>query len=888
MAGTGIPGLILAMSKKFEKNQPDPAQAGKDAVADFGNLIVLLVIVLLFFLEVIIRKQVFFAGDIMNVYSPWQWYNQEALEGGRIPLWSDDFFMGFPLFAESQGALFYLPTRLVYAIFPTVRAFSMDVLLHFLMASWFMYFFARTLRLPPVASLLSAVAFGFSGMFMSLPINFTIFRSVVWIPVIFAFMTMGARRGSLLFPLLAALAIVFQAMAGSLPIVGITVVALVPYVLFLVTSPGDGKQPNGIPILQFILVLMLSAGLYAFQLGPTLELTGLAWRGTEGGYDVASSFSFPPIHFIDVLFPTFFGDMADGSKLPLIPPAPNFFPYIGLVPLLLIPVALVSRRRGMPIMFLLIVMFLMLAIGKHGFLYQAVYEIVPFFDKFRAPDRFWFIAVFAGSLLAGYGLDKLLEGVDSEKRLASPFAMSLIALVTLLGVVFMVGASYAPSVQSIWKGFTDPVITGYLNPEQIGIDPGLIGRWQTHLVTVFLHALVIVTGFHYALAAFGRKGRAGVLAGALVLIAAVDLYAMSFNVPALKTTGPEFFTDPPLSAGPMMRDGDPNRFYAFGKMDHAQGIFDFTGEQDFTEVYNGGGSNDMQDYYEFREQLSPNIGMHWGLQSSSGFASLFMKRYFDLERSANRQLQMMVEGVDRRFLREQHYPGADLSVDEWSQRPLMIDLMSSQYILTPFPFSEICCGNDERFELVQEGSMYVYRNNMALPRAWIARPERVVGETPLTLQDLRYGEMDPERSLMLEPIPQHVTVYPNGAEGAASARVRLGRGAGGTSARGGQIRDETVMVEVSSPQDAYLVLADTFYPGWIAEVDNQPATIYQAFGYLRAVEIPAGEHLVAFYYRPQSFTIGVILSATTVVTFVLILLIQLFFFSKSRSSGRRD
>jgi hypothetical protein len=876
------------MSKRNDAKEPDPMQAGRDAAADLANLVFLIVLVVLFFLEVILRKQVFFAGDIMNVYSPWQWYNQEAVGTGRIPLWTDDFFMGFPLFAESQGALFYPPTRFIYAIFPAVRAFSMDVLLHFLLASWFMYFFARTLKLPPVASLLSAVVFAFSGMFMSLPINFTIFRSVVWIPVVFMFATMGARKGSFFFPLLTSLAIVLQAMGGSLQVVGITIVALAIYVFFLMLSPGEGKQASVVPLMQFILTLMLSLGLYAFQLYPTWELTQLAWRGTQGGYDVAASFSFPPIHMIDALFPTFFGAWSEGSRLPMIPDAPNFFPYIGLVPLLLIPLALSSRRRGMAVMFLLVVLFVVLALGKHGYLYEVVYYTVPFFDKFRAPDRFWFIAIFAGSLLAGYGLDRLVAAIDDDKRVASMSSMGLIALITLLGALFVAGAIYTPALRSIWESATAPLVHSYLRPERMGVDPDLVSRWQNHLLMIFLHALLVVTAFHYAIAAFGKKGRGGTLAGALIIIAAADLYAMSFSIPALKTTKTSFFLDPPRSASVIMRDGEPNRFYAIGKTDYAQSIFHFTSADAQTAWYNGGGSNSIEDYYAFREELSPNIGMHWGLQSSSGFASLFMDRYFQLEGIANQQLQAFVGSVDREYIQQHGYPGAGLPVPEWADRPLLIDLMATRYVLTPFDFSPLCTGEGGRFDLVDGGPMRVYRNNRAFPRAWIARPARIVDETLSTLRQLSNGELNPTESLMLSPAPQHRTVYPEGSEGVATARIRYGRGAG-PDARGGAIRDETVIVEVSTPQDAYLVVADTHYPGWVAEVDSQPVeTIYRAFGYFRAVEVPAGEHIVTFYYRPMSFAVGKIFSLVTLATFLLLLLIQVFFFSKPKPDFKRE
>ncbi len=853
---------------KRNNDKSDAAQAGRDIVLDFFNLILIVVLVAFFFLDIILRGQVFFAGDIMNVYTPWQQYNQEALAAGRMPLWCDDFFMGFPLFAESQGALFYPPTRLVYFFIKGAQAFSYDVLLHFLLAAWFQYFFARSLRLAPWASLLSAVAFAFSGLLLSLPINFTIFRSIVWIPLIFTFVTLGARRGSMVFPLLAAVAIVCQMMGGSLQVTGITFLALIPYVFFLVLSPGHGKQADAVPILQFVLMVMLTFGLYAFQLLPTWELMQYAWRGGQG-WEVASAFSFPPEHFIDTIMPTFFGSYADGTMLPVRPTA-NFFPYVGLVPLLLLVPSLGAKKRGVFILFLLVVLFLALAVGKYGPIYPAVYSTVPFFDKFRAPDRFWMIAVFAGTVLAGFGLERLVNDVESGKKGFNPSAAGLLTTLLILAILFVLGALYTPFVRSIWNSGLDALAGMFLGPGRPGLDPLVYQKWQGSVAMAALHALGVVTVFHLALSLFGYRGRGGVLAGAILLIAIADLYFMSFNVPALRTTGEEFFTQSPRSAQVLMRDGEPNRFYSFLKQYYARELFEFDLEDD-SIWYNGGGSNNVDDYYALREALSPNIFMHWGLTSSNGFASLFLARYFELEGAANQQLLPFLEGAD--FERDE--------VDAWADQTLLVDLMASRYVLTPIPFVDT-----DRFSLIDDGPMRIYRNRKALPRAWIARPQAVLGESRDAIQRLGLADINPTRQLILDPIPSDPRTFPDGADGEATARIRPIGGVQGAGARGGAVIDEQVLIEVSTPQPAYLVLADTFYPGWCAEVNAVPVdTIYRAFGYFRAIEIPPGDNLVRFYYRPQSFRTGLTLTLVTVGVFVLILLVQLIFFAKQPPRG---
>ena len=74
-----------------------------------------------------------------------------------------------------------------------------------------------------------------------------------------------------------------------------------------------------------------------------------------------------------------------------------------------------------------------------------------------------------------------------------------------------------------------------------------------------------------------------------------------------------------------------------------------------------------------------------------------------------------------------------------------------------------------------------------------------------------------------------------------------------------------VEAEVRGSSAIYLVLADTFDPGWTCEVDGQPATIRPAYSAFRAVPLRPGHHRVKFVYEPAGFRVGLALSGVGLI-----------------------
>ena len=81
-------------------------------------------------------------------------------------------------------------------------------------------------------------------------------------------------------------------------------------------------------------------------------------------------------------------------------------------------------------------------------------------------------------------------------------------------------------------------------------------------------------------------------------------------------------------------------------------------------------------------------------------------------------------------------------------------------------------------------------------------------------------------------------------------------------------RSQEVIVRASLANDGILVLNDTDYPGWSAEIDGRLVQSINANYMFRAVLLPAGSHVVRFVYRPHSLYKGLAIALMTLAIVV--------------------
>jgi uncharacterized membrane protein YfhO len=83
---------------------------------------------------------------------------------------------------------------------------------------------------------------------------------------------------------------------------------------------------------------------------------------------------------------------------------------------------------------------------------------------------------------------------------------------------------------------------------------------------------------------------------------------------------------------------------------------------------------------------------------------------------------------------------------------------------------------------------------------------------------------------------------------------------------------DDVVVDVRSTAAGVLVLADAYARGWQAAIDGRPAPLARADAALRAVPVGPGTHTVHFTYQPQTFSVGVAISALACAVWLALLI----------------
>jgi len=224
------------------------------------------------------------------------------------------------------------------------------------------------------------------------------------------------------------------------------------------------------------------------------------------------------------------------------------------------------------------------------------------------------------------------------------------------------------------------------------------------------------------------------------------------------------------------------------------------------------GPEDVAYWLGMRETLLPNVGMIDRVPTANNFDSLLPNHYDELMRLLNK------------------LPAADAL--------RVAGVMNARYIVSQ---------RDLPLPVIQRGrQVTIYRNDAAMGRAWLVPQARVEGDAGLA-----DPSFDPRQVVQISNIQYQMS---------SSALTTAGKAG---TVQSLQDSPNAVTIRAASESGGFLVLADTFYPGWHATLDGQPTEILRADYTFRAVALPPGEHTILFRYLPLSFQAGAVVSLLT-------------------------
>jgi hypothetical protein len=83
---------------------------------------------------------------------------------------------------------------------------------------------------------------------------------------------------------------------------------------------------------------------------------------------------------------------------------------------------------------------------------------------------------------------------------------------------------------------------------------------------------------------------------------------------------------------------------------------------------------------------------------------------------------------------------------------------------------------------------------------------------------------------------------------------------------------DRVDFQAKTQNGAYLLLTDTFYPGWQVSINGTAGEIMRADSVFRAVEVPPGDSRIAMVYSPKSFQIGAAITISSLIILTVLLI----------------
>lgn len=519
------------------------------------------VLVIILFAEFVFSDKMLAGSDTLQAGVFFRSYLVDFFKTyGHVPQWNPYIFGGMPYVEAFHGDIFY-PLSFLKFLLPLDRALGWIQILHIFLAGGFMYACARRFDAGYLGAFTSGLFYMLSTYLVSLVSpghDGKIFVTTLF-PLALLFMEGAFQEKPFLNSLL---------MGGVLGLIWLTPhpqmayfthLALAFYAGYRIIEKLWTEKAWSWAILRsaaIALGVVIGLGISAIQMWPgVIYVNNYSPRAENRGYEWATSWSMHTEELVGQFIGGFAGMMtqAEQSYWGKNPFKDNS-EYTGLVALLLALAGLVLWKERKKWFFAALGIFaLIYALGATTPLFKLFYYLIPQVKKMRAPSMIMFLFSFSGALLAGFGLEQILARLNDlnqkiKKRLFATFGIvvGLILLLTL--TITFTGKNFS----GFWKGpfYSDmpPLKESILQANFSKI----AGRsW----LALFIGGISLGLIWLY----FKRSVTASVLAAALLLIAAFDLFRLNKNFIETTTWEAHFSRYPLVDA--IKSDPTPGRTF---------------------------------------------------------------------------------------------------------------------------------------------------------------------------------------------------------------------------------------------------------------------------------------------------------------------------------------
>lgn len=895
------------------------------AQRDVQALALMAVLVLIFFLPVLAGGHVLLPVDNLWQKEPWRssaaqfgiqyphnhlisdmivqnlgWKNfaRDSILSGQIPLWNPYLLAGVPFLAAGQYGVLY-PLGILFYIMPPEYAYLPFTAIHLWLAGVFMYIFVRVLGAQRFGALAGGISFMFCGFLIVSFLWPMIISTIIYAPLVLAMVEMVIRswetlprmealrpndlrrtlelnqrdaeriarvrqgRLWLLYVLIGSIAIGLQFLAGHMEMSYLLLFSAGFYAALRLTVMLWRTRDVVYTVLSgFSLLGMvaLGAGLAAAQILPFIEAIGANFRSNFVTTDQIISYALPWKHVISTVLPNFYGNPSqheyydlttrsiqevsnatpDGQVFHFIQDwgAKNYVEgtlYVGILPLLLAGIALLYRRSyATAILTIYLVWSLLLAFGTP--LYRLV-MLLPGSDQLHTPFRWIIPYTICLTALAGLGADVIakskVESLKSKVRGIWGIAWAALAA----GLVGLAACAVVFALPQRFLG-----IAGRLSERLKPTNPKFIEAFSSPAMfmsfewaQVLVFALMLAASGAVLLLALKSKAGSGGVALWKVLalgLITVDLLAfgMNFNTAS----------DPAL-----LRYTPP--------------VVEFLQNQE-KQAMNAPSQNPFRVIAFGDDILPPNTAMLERVQDARGYDTIIPKQYTQFWSGMEQPSGLLYSMIDR-------------IANPQSLTSPLLDVLNVRYILSSQPLnlpgiSEVAVPNG--------GNTHVYINENVMPRAWVSGAVEVLDDQAIH-ERLKASDWNPRQTTLLDQRAPKLDTSDPSLFGQVKPQIT-------------SYTPNAVEIGVTMPERGYLVLADSYFPGWQAMVSTKvPAgdtgwhdncantakpgewskecehTIYQADGNFRAIELNAGEYIVRFKYNPLPFKLGLFTTVASLI-----------------------